>query len=1373
MRNLGRALFVVVLVPTLVGASAVALEAASVYPSLDGPPPLDASLSADEYALAAWCDYLGGTDTRELLARLDTGPSPADGPAACALCELRGLLHQGLGEYAESFRDLARLIELQPDRPESLVYLRRLTETAGEFPGGDAELETLCRSLADMASADPALRTEARTILVDIHRAAGCPDGAVEATRLTHDLGFLRFFSYLGPFDNTGEAGFDTLYGPEVDGRVDLTARYAGKRVEVGWRDFPQPAFALALDPGLPTGWGDGESFRPFYGPLQLSAVTRPNNQVCGYLATWVRVAERTEVILSLGAVGAFRLWVDGADVLSFEGYRSWAHPDTDRVGVVLEPGWHEILMKTCCDAGGWEVYLRTTDRAGEPLPLEHRSAPPSGWRRPVRGPETFAPAPDPYASLQELSDHDNVLALYYLGHLEARERRADQDSHLHRELFSRAFTLSRSFRRADSSVNLPWAPVAHSYALYEENFNPAKLAWLEALDADEHHVESCIGLADAYSGLQRPDDGLAYAERGLLENPDCLQLLHLEALGLGLREYQLERKRTLDRMAELHPDYGPLEEELAAYSQGRLGVDERVAIFQGGLERNAADESTLGRLADLLVDAGRTVRAEALLEGARPLAPYSLWLYQNEARLLGDGGDYAQAARVLDEALAICPEEAELLAQKACADYENGNTPEAEEEWARALEIQPNLTWVTDYRRTLAATARSAEPAENDGEPFDEPYAYDAYSLADAFEARLTPLDPDANAEVLLDQEIVKVNSDGTASRVVHRVIKLKTEDALEDFGWAYFSYVPNEETYEVRHVRVIRQDGTELEASDWKEYSASDPEARMYSGSVTRYTPLPGIEPGAVIDIEYQIDDVGENIYQGHFSDTFVFGNYQPTHIAEYVVLAPKDLLHYHGWNSAPAPDVEDFPLRRVWRWTLTDIPRIVEEASAVPLIEVLPFAVVSSFDGWRALGRWWWQLSKDTLTPTPSIRELADSIVNEAGAGTTFEKIKAVYDYVTRKLRYVAILLGIGGWKPIEPESTVHTGYGDCKASAALMVSLYRALGIEAYPVLVRTRDRGAIKWDQAALGLFNHMICAVPFQEGFDLADVHTKLTLSGDEFGSLLFLDGTTDFNTWWELPSGDQGVEAYVSTPDGGYFAPTPFYSADDNFIFSRTRFVLAPSGNAVGHRELDYGAKLSPERRADNQQTEMQETDLEVYWNRRYPGTDVYSVDISDVTDTDDNVHYSYDLRVPGLARREGDTLVFATHVHQDLLAQRYGSLTERTLPLRFDYRWLQNTRTVYALPPGYRPVSLPESRSETLTTGEGDPLASMSVTYDYVGNTSGGEVQPTLTVTDELRIDADEVSIADYPAFRSFLAAYDRVQSQVIVFVKADDGD
>ncbi len=1348
MRYLGCALLILFVIPTLVEGSAIACKAAGEYPALGHPPTLDGSLSDGEFAFAAWCNYLGGADTLDLLTLLEKRPPAGDDVTAAALYELKGLIHQGLGEYEEAFNNFARFIELQPDRPESVVYLRRLSLLAGEFPEGRIELESLCRSLAEELPANTDVSTEARNLLINLLRAKGFPEGAVEAIRLVHDLGYLRFFSFLGPFDNTGETGFDTPYGPELEGGVDLAATYQGKRTEVGWRGFPQPSFPVYQNPGLPLGWGGERTVNPFYGPLRLSAITRPNYNVVAYLTTWIQVEDRTEVVISLGAVGSFKLWVDGAELLSVEGYRSWAHPDTDRVGVVLEPGWHEILLKTCCDVGGWEVYMRATDRNGSPLPLAHSAAPPPGWRRPSITPETFEPRPDPYARLQELAGDGNVLALYYLGHLEVEERRADLDEHLHRELFRRAMTESRHFPTAmdDPSETYSWVPVTYEYALYETKFNPAKFAWLTSLTNDPHHVESAIGLADAYSQLRRPNEVTHYVETGLRENPDCLQLLQLKVTKLAEDEYQLERSLVLDRLRSLHPDYSPALEDLAGYSSNRVSVDERMDLYRRMLSQDAKDSRALGRLFNLLVDQGRGDEGIALLDRSKPLLPYSLWPAEYEARLLYDSGDYAGAARATGEGLAICPEEAELLALNACAVYELGSRDEAEAQWDRALAIQPNLTWVNEYRRTLTTGSI--------GEAYDGPYSYDIYSLIDDFE----PLDSDASAEVLLDQEILKINADGTASVVVHRVVMLKTEDALGDFGWGYFTYVPNEQTFEVRHMRVIRSDGTETEATDWGEYSASDPNARMYYDSVTRYAPMPGIEPGAVIDVEYQLDDVGENIYQGHFSDTFVFGNYQPTHIAEYVVIAPAGYeLYNRGWNGAPEPVVETGNGEIIWRWTLTSIPRIIEEPAATPLIEILPFTVVSSFAQWRDLGRWWWQLSKESLVPTPQIRELADRIVTEAGAETVFEKIIAIYDYTTQKLRYVAILLGIGGWKPIQPESTIHTGYGDCKASAALMVSLFRAEGIEAYPVLIRTRDRGKIRWDQASLGLFNHMICAVPFQSGFSIEDVGTKLHLTGEgEFGDFLFLDGTTDFNTWWELPPGDQGVEAYVCTPDGGFFARTPFYSADNNFIYSSTRFVLGQEGNAVGHRELDYGTKLSPERRAGNQQVEMQEIDLEVYWNRRYPGTDVYNVNISDVTNTHDNVHYSYDLSIPGLARREGSCLIFATHVHQDRFVQRYGSVTSRDYPIRFDYRWLSHTTSEYVLPEGYTPSSLPESQEIVLTTASGAPLASMYVVYDFADG--------VLTITDEFRVDVEEVSVEEYPSFRSLLAVYELVQAQVV---------
>ncbi|MBD3400050.1 MAG: DUF3857 domain-containing protein [Candidatus Coatesbacteria bacterium] len=1309
-------------------ASEIALRAAADPARLEDPVALE-GLEDPLFAQRAWRAYLAGEKPEVLLERVRDRLPTADDESTAALAELAGLIHQGRGEFGEAFAAFAVYLRSAPGRDENPLYLERLHLLAGEFPGGWTRLEGVCGELYADPRQSAELRARAGELLLETARRAG---EARRASELADELGYLSDLLFLGPFDNENQAGFEAVYGPEVDGRVDPAARYQGKRSEVGWRGLPRPEFELA----------EG-SLAPRYGPLRLSAISYPNSQVCGYLAGWLRVDERREVFVRLGAIGAYKLWIDGAEVAAADLYRSRCHPDTATVGVVLEPGWHEVLVKTCCDVGGWEVRLRLTDTAGEPLHLEHRARPPAGWRR-GDAPEFSAPPADHYTRLEELAENGNPLALYYLGHLEVVQRRHDNDEHYPRDLFKQAVD---GFAAAGAN----WAPALYEYGLYEIDFNLAREAYLSALEADPAHVESYIALCDLYDTLQRPDEVLDYAARGLEYNPVCLQLLLYRERQLAAKEYQLERTAVLDELLELHPDYVPALEDRAALYAGRAGVEERTAVYRRLLAGNAYDDGGLSGLYRLLVKIGRLDEACSLLADSRPLQPLELWPLRYRAEDLADHGRYAEAAGIYARALELRPDDAELLARRGACLWELERRDEALALWDRALEIQPNLTWVADYRRTL-----EQGPAV---EQFDDPFAYDVYELIDAWEEQ----DPEAAAEYLLDQEVIKVNSDGTSSRVVHRVIKLKRPEALQDFGYGYFTYIPDEETYEVRHMRVIRGDGTELEATDFGEYSRSDVESRMYHDEYTRYAPLPGIEVGAVIDIEYRIDQVGENIYQGNFSDIFVFGNYEPTMLSEYIVLTPADYpLYSHLQNGAGVEILDGADAaadQRVIRRRAEKLPRIKNEPYAPPLAELLPLNVVSNFNSWSELGRWWWRLSAETLEPDAAVRGLAAELT--ADAETPFAKLTAIYDYVTSEIRYVAILLGIGGWKPLDNERCLNAGYGDCKATAALMISLLDAVGIEAYPVFVRTQGLGRLDWEQPAIGLFNHMICSVPFQDGIGPEQLRTRMS---DELVAALdgrlFLDGIAEYHAWWELPQMDQGCEVYVCDEDGGYFAEIPLYPPEDNFLISRTRLELDETGTAVGHRELEYGANHSSQRRRDYQQPERQQTNLESYWNQRYPGAEISEINLSDMDDLSTNVEFAYDLRLPGLARVDDGALSFASHLHLDKLAQVYGSLSERRYPLRLDKRWRQTTTVEFLPPDGYNPAGLPDDVHLEITGDDGAIAAAFDCTYEF---TDG-----VLRVTDRLVIDDPSFDPAAYQELRAFLAAYDRAQLQVLTVVE-----
>ena len=79
------------------------------------------------------------------------------------------------------------------------------------------------------------------------------------------------------------------------------------------------------------------------------------------------------------------------------------------------------------------------------------------------------------------------------------------------------------------------------------------------------------------------------------------------------------------------------------------------------------------------------------------------------------------------------------------------------------------------------------------------------------------------------------------------------------------------------------------------------------------------------------------------------------------------------------------------------------------------------------------------------------------------------------------------------PHSAETTFATGYGDCKDTAVLLMSLLREAGITSHVVLVRTQDMGRIAETVASPYVFNHAVCVIP------------------DLDGKQMWLDGTSDF----------------------------------------------------------------------------------------------------------------------------------------------------------------------------------------------------------------------------------------------------------------------
>src|SRR5713101_2460981 len=208
--------------------------------------------------------------------------------------------------------------------PRAAAHLIRLHAMRDQV----SDLQLLAQVYNDVLShpsADPETRALARTLLADIER----------ARELLEPLGYGSQYYLLGGFDNEGKGGCSRDFGPE--GSLDLKASYEGKGHPASWRKL---------------------SVRSYDGYVDLATAIRPNHEAVAYALTFLQAPRETPTTLSLGASGAFRIWVNG-ELVALEDRYNRARPDQTKVAVRLRKGVNRVLLKVCQNNGPFGFYFR------------------------------------------------------------------------------------------------------------------------------------------------------------------------------------------------------------------------------------------------------------------------------------------------------------------------------------------------------------------------------------------------------------------------------------------------------------------------------------------------------------------------------------------------------------------------------------------------------------------------------------------------------------------------------------------------------------------------------------------------------------------------------------------------------------------------------------------------------------------------------------------------------------------------------------------------------------------------------------------------------------------------------------------------------
>lgn len=170
------------------------------------------------------------------------------------------------------------------------------------------------------------------------------------------------------------------------------------------------------------------------------------------------------------------------------------------------------------------------------------------------------------------------------------------------------------------------------------------------------------------------------------------------------------------------------------------------------------------------------------------------------------------------------------------------------------------------------------------------------------------------------------------------------------------------------------------------------------------------------------------------------------------------------------------------------------------------------------WGAVADWFAGIAREVPRDREAVRRTARQLT--AGVEGKRERLEVLLRFVRRQVRYVAVEVGIGGYRPAPAEETLARRWGDCKAKVFLLLDLLKEAGIEAYPVLVPAAEDDRIDPEFPSHLGFNHLIAALPAAD----------LTPSPDDpvAGGLLFVDPTqTRGGARW-LEPWVQGQQALV-----------------------------------------------------------------------------------------------------------------------------------------------------------------------------------------------------------------------------------------------------
>jgi len=221
-----------------------------------------------------------------------------------------------------------------------------------------AAIELALAQAEDVSAKEPKIAK-----LIPLFNSARQPTQVIAIAKKLSDLGhqvdmvkhfgFVNDWNLIGPFDNVGEAHFDTVYPVENDlirNKSDLSAVYDGKKDQARWIQH---------------------TTENQEGVINLAELYNKEKGAIVYAFQTLEFEKSQDIELRLGTINANKVWWNGELVTSNEVYHASMEIDQYIAVAKAQPGINRLVLKLCQNeqtqgwAQDWKFQIRICEADG------------------------------------------------------------------------------------------------------------------------------------------------------------------------------------------------------------------------------------------------------------------------------------------------------------------------------------------------------------------------------------------------------------------------------------------------------------------------------------------------------------------------------------------------------------------------------------------------------------------------------------------------------------------------------------------------------------------------------------------------------------------------------------------------------------------------------------------------------------------------------------------------------------------------------------------------------------------------------------------------------------------------------------------------